>query len=205
MKKEEKDYIKDIAEIRSIMERSTKFFSLSGWAGIMAGVYAIIGAVVASKALDFWPDRFDYAYTDRELTIRLFILSIVVLSLAIVTAMFDSSRKAKSKGERAWNATSRRLLVNMLVPLFTGGALIVYLIFSGYNGLAAPLTLIFYGLALFNAGNFTFRELKITGIIQIILGLLNLHFISFGLVFWIMGFGIVHIIYGVYMHLRYAK
>ena len=53
--KEEQKYIRDIAEIRSMMERSSKFLSLSGLAGVMAGIYALAGAFIAYRTFSFNP------------------------------------------------------------------------------------------------------------------------------------------------------
>ncbi len=201
--KEDKDYIRDIAEIRSMMERSSKFLSLSGWAGIMAGIYAFAGALIVWFNLGFNPDRIDYN-TSNDTMLNVLLVSIAVLALALFTALFDSYRKAKSKGERAWNATSKRLLINMAIPLLTGTGMIAIAIYYELIGLVAPLTLIFYGLALYNAGNFTFRALRILGFIQIFLGLLSCLLIEYSLIIWIIGFGLIHILYGVYMF-RYEK
>ncbi|MFP8488839.1 hypothetical protein ACKGJO_07030 [Gracilimonas sp. Q87] len=200
--KEQQDYIQDIAEIRSMMERSSKFLSLSGWAGILAGFYALIGAWIAYSILDFHPDEIFYSYPDLTGVI---LIAIGVLTLALVSAILDSKRKAQKRNEKVWNATSRRMLTNMSIPLFTGGFLIVILISKGLIGLIAPLTLVFYGLALFNAGFYTIKEVRIMGFVQMVLGLLNMAFISYGLLFWAIGFGLVHILYGMYMHFKYER
>jgi hypothetical protein len=201
----EQDYIRDIAEIRSMMERSSKFLSLSGWAGIMAGIYALAGAVIAYVFFNFNPDRIVYepgVFPDLP---YLIILSVIILILAIGTAIFVSHKKASRKGENGWNATSRRLLTSMAVPLITGGILILVLISKNLLGIIAPLTLIFYGLALYNAGRFTFDEVKYLGIIQIVLGLISSLFIEYSLFIWASGFGVVHIIYGIYMYFKYDR
>ena len=143
--KEQQDYIQDIAEIRSMMERSSKFLSLSGWAGIMAGIYALAGAYVAYSLLGFTPDAVDYSYSNLAPVI---LLALGVLVLALITAVLFSRKKATDINEQIWNATSRRLLVNMAVPLSIGGVLILMFIAKGLLGLTAPLMLIFYGLAL---------------------------------------------------------
>lgn len=200
--KEEQDYIKDIAEIRSMMERSSKFLSLSGWAGIMAGTYALTGAWIAYSVFGFHP--VELFYTPSSFT-PVILLALGVLILALVSAIFDSRRKAQKREESAWNATSRRLLASMAVPLCAGGLLIVILISKGLIGLIAPLTLLFYGLALYNAGNYTIREVRLMGVAQIFLGLINAWFIDYGLLFWAVGFGVIHIIYGIYMHFRYER
>jgi hypothetical protein len=200
--KEEQDYIQDIAEIRSMMERSSKFLSLSGWAGILAGIYALIGAWIAYSLFEFHPDEILYTYTDL---MNVILTAGGVLALALISALLDSRRKARKNEQKAWNATSRRLLASMAVPLFAGGLLIVILISKGLIGLVAPLTLLFYGLALYNAGSFTIREVRLMGFVQMILGLLNVVFIGYGLLFWAIGFGAVHIIYGIYMHFRFER
>ncbi|WP_103664433.1 hypothetical protein [Gracilimonas amylolytica] len=200
--KDQQDYIQDIAEIRSMMERSSKFLSLSGWAGIIAGMAALAGAGIAHFAMEFRPDEILYPYPDLTTLIW---LSLGVLVVALVGAIFDSYRKAGKRDEKAWNPTSRKMLSSMSVPLFAGGFLIVILISRSLLGLIAPLTLLFYGLSLFNAGFYTVKEVRIMGLFQMLLGLLNLTYIEFGLLFWALGFGLVHILYGIFMHLRYER
>lgn len=200
--KEEQDYIKDIAEIRSMMERSSKFLSLSGWAGILAGTVALAGAYTAHYVLGFQPDAISYTFSNLS---NLILTATGVLVLALIGAFADSLRKARKQEEKAWTITSRRMLMGMAVPLFTGGILIMLLISYGLLGLIAPLTLLFYGFALYNAGFFTIPEVRIMGFIQMTLGLLNVAFVSYGLLFWAIGFGAVHILYGIYMHFRYER
>lgn len=207
--KDEKDYLRDIAEIRSMMERSSKFLSLSGWAGIMAGIYALAGAFIAFKFLNFNPDELIAGNLEAGSIFaslsKVIWLAIIVLILAISTASFLSFRKADKKGEKIWNPTTRRFLLCMAVPLAAGGLVILVLISKGLTGLIAPLTLLFYGLALYNASGFTLNEVKTLGFIQIGLGLISACFIEYGLFIWAAGFGVVHIIYGVYMHYKYER
>lgn len=207
--KEEQDYIQDIAEIRSMMERSTKFLSLSGWAGIMAGIYALAGAWIAYNVYEFHPDAVmnpDVASGSWPPGLwNVLWLALLVLVLAVGTAVFLSWKKAARKGEAVWNATSRRMLVHMAVPLLTGGLLLLILLAKGFVGLMAPLSLLFYGLALYNASTFTYTDLKFLGLIQMGLGLVGTGFINYGMLFWALGFGVVHIVYGIYIHLRYER
>jgi len=204
--KDEKDYNRDIAEIRSMMERSSKFMSLTGWAGIMAGVYALAGAFIAWKVFDFNPDQIQYTGSGSNSGfLNVFLLAGLVLVLAVGTAIFDSYLKSKKRGEKAWNAISRKLLTNISAPLLVGGILILILISNGLTGLVIPLTLIFYGLALYNAGNFTYSVVKTLGIVQMTLGLISCYFIEYELLIWAVGFGLVHIVYGIYMHYKYER
>jgi len=200
--KEHQDYIKDIAEIRSMMERSSKFLSLSGWAGILAGAYALAGAWISYSVYEFNPNEPFYSHGQLH---QVILLAIGVFVLALITAIYFSKRNANSKGETIWNSTSQRLIANMAVPVLTGGILILILISKGLMGLTIPSMLIFYGLSLFVAGNFTIKEVKLLGIIEIILGLASVFFIEYGLFFWVIGFGVFHIIYGTYMHFRYER
>lgn len=200
--KERHDYTKDIAEIRLMMERSSKFLSLSGWAGILAGIYALTGAWIAHSILEFQPNTIFYTHSNSGSAA---LVAFVVLTLALVSAFIDSRVKANKLNEKAWNPTSKRMLVSMAVPLGTGGLIILILISHGLLGLIAPFTLIFYGFALYNAGFYTFKEVRLMGYVEIVLGLLNMIFISYGLLFWAIGFGAIHIIYGIYMHSRYER
>ena len=197
--------MQDIAEIRTMMERSSRFLSLSGWAGIMAGIYALAGVWVAVSILGFHPNRMVYHFGTASERLQLLGLGAVVMVLAISTAMLLSSRKAKSKGENGWNATSRRLLFNMGVPLVAGGVLILILFQNELAGLVIPCTLVFYGLALFNASKYTLDEVRYMGLIQTGLGLLAAGFIEFSVILWAVGFGLVHIGYGIYIYFKYDK
>jgi len=206
--KEEKDYIHNIAEIRSMMERSSKFLSLSGWAGIAAGIYALSGAYIAYDIFDFNPGQIDYNNPSTDFSsslLKVIFLALIILILSIGTAIFLSGKKAAKRGEPLWNPTAKRLLINMAVPLIAGGILVLILISKGLIGLIAPFTLLFYGLALYNAGKFTYKEVKTLGLVQITLGLTSSYFVGFGLVFWALGFGVAHIIYGIYMHYTYER
>ena len=203
--KEERDYIKDIAEIRSMMERSSKFLSLSGLSGIMAGTYALAGAWIAYDFYSFNPDKIVYDTLNTGNLSKVILLAIVILALTLGTAMFLSYRKAQKRGEKVWDATSRRMITNLAIPLLAGGILIMILLSKGLIGLIAPLTLLFYGLAMYNASKFTYDEMKFLGMIQMGLGLLSSYYIEYGLLLWAIGFGVVHIVYGIYMHLRYER
>jgi flagellar biosynthesis component FlhA len=200
--KKEQDYINDLSEIRSMMERSTKFLSLSGWAGIMAGVYALIGSYIAHFHFEFTPDSLAYIHYDFG---EVIVLALGVLLFSLTTAVLFSKRKASEKGDKIWNSTSKRLLISMSIPLLIGGVLILFYISNDLYALIAPTSLIFYGLSLYNAGNFTLQEVRWVGFVQLALGLVNLWFLSFGLLFWALGFGVVHLFYGVYMYLRYER
>jgi hypothetical protein len=207
--KKEHDYTQDLAHIRSMMERSSKFLSLSGWAGILAGVYALIGVSIAYFGIGFNPNKLNFLSTilsAQSFNLNYLILDgVLVLMASLVTAVFLSYKKASDKGESIWNATSRRLLANMSVPLLTGGLLLILFISKGYIGLILPMTHIFYGFALYNASNFTLVEVKYLGFVQIFLGIISSYFVEYSLIIWALGFGFAHIAYGLYLYVKYEK
>lgn len=207
--KDQQEYTRDIEEIRSMMERSTKFPSRSGLAGIMAGLYALIGSYVAYYVFRFHPESIAYnaleSGTIAPVVINVIMTAIVVLILSISTAIYLTNKKAGKTGEKVWNATSRRFLVNLAMPLIAGAIFAVILIFHDLIGLVAPVTLLFYGLALYGAGKFTYDDVKFLGIIQMGLGLVSSYNVEYGVLFWAIGFGFVHIMYGIYMHFKYER
>jgi hypothetical protein len=131
------------------------------------------------------------------------IIAILTIALSIGAGVYFTSKKAKMNKEKLWDMQTKRLLINLLIPLATGGILGLMFLLKGYIGVVAPLTLIFYGLALVNASKYTLTEIRSLGLIEIILGLFAFQFIGYGLLFWSIGFGILHILYGIAMHIKY--
>jgi hypothetical protein len=202
--------IEDIKAIRKIMEDSSRFLSLSGLSGVFAGVTAIAGALVAYFfILDNGSIQIeDYlrSLSSKEaLVLRWQLLAdaAVVLVLSVLFALYFSMKKAKKDGKNFMAPISKRLLINLLIPLITGGVFIIVLLLQDYIQLIVPAFLIFYGLALVNAGKFTFGEIFYLGILEIITGLVSAFVPGQGLIFWIIGFGVLHIIYGLTMYRKY--
>jgi uncharacterized membrane protein YgdD (TMEM256/DUF423 family) len=200
---ENKDYLKDIQDIKQMMSQSTQFISLSGLSGILAGIYALIGAFYVNYLIE---NHQGYYITLESYTFELIVLTaFVVLVASLVTAYIMTVNKSKKLGENMWNTSSKRLLINFAIPLFTGGIFALLLLRHGYYGLIAPITLLFYGLACVNASKYTLRDVRYLGITEIILGLLAVEFSGYGLYFWVLGFGVCHILYGGMMHYKYDR
>tara|TARA_B100000965_G_scaffold201015_1_gene167819 strand:+ start:9686 stop:10354 length:669 start_codon:yes stop_codon:yes gene_type:complete len=201
-------YIEDIAEIRQMMEKSSRFISLSGLSGILAGIYALIGAYIA----------YELAYTSNDLIYKqlvvrdvrgnltwLMVDALVVLILAVATGVYLTNKKAKKDGVKSWDKTTQRLLINLFIPLATGGILVIIFYYQGLIGLIAPTTLIFYGLGLINASHYTYRDVRFLGISEVVLGLIAASVVGYGLLIWAIGFGVLHILYGAIMYFKYEK
>ena len=201
-------YLNDISEIKNMMNRSSRFISLSGLSGILAGIYSLIGAYLAYRNIYFDGSQMCSYKTlvISELTVYtlLFIASSVVL-LSIITGVFLTARKAKLENEKIWDKSSQRLVINFMIPLITGGIFILFLIEKNQFSLIAPLTLIFYGLACVNASKYTLGDVRYLGITLLLLAFLSLWFIGYGLLFWALGFGVCHIFYGSLMYFKYER
>lgn len=216
---EDKKIHDDLAAIRSVMERSSKFISLSGLSGILAGVYALLGAWGAYYFVyGHGNPRYYYAINvglnERAIRILdtypgeigfLILIAVLVLVASITTGYILTKRKAKRKGQAIWGRISRSLLFYMAVPLISGGGLILILIYRGVYDIIAPSSLIFYGMALVSASNFTFTLVKYLGLCEIVLGVIAACLPGYGLLFWAIGFGVLHIIYGSMMYLKYDR
>lgn len=207
-------HLEHLAEIRALMERSTRFLSLSGLSGVWAGFCALAGVAVIYAFLEIPPFTaaggsfyFDKAiHTNKwgmDYKSVFVLIAILVLAAALAGGWFFTARKARLRGERAWDATSRRLLTALAIPLAAGGVFCLALLNRGYVSLLAPCTLIFYGLALVNGSKFTLRDVEMLGILQILLGLLGMFYPGFGLEIWALGFGFLHIFYGLWMYYKY--
>ena len=199
----DQDYLNELSEIKSLMNRSTRFISLSGLSGIMAGIYALIGAGLSLAFVN--PTHENYInLSSWNFKLMLILLGSVAL-LSVGTALILSMRKAKKNGEQLWDATTQRLLINFLIPMVTGGIYIIIKLQSQHYGLTAALMLIFYGLALVNASKYTVGNIRYLGYAQLILGLICAAMPGFGFWFWVLGFGIFHIVYGSMMYLQGHK
>jgi hypothetical protein len=198
---ESKDYLKDISVIKNMMNKSSRFISLSGLSGILAGVYALIGAAFA-----YWlviNSGRDYLILDGYV-FRLIMLDLFLIALfSAVTGIILTTRKAKKNGAKIWDASSRRLVINFLIPLIAGGLYILIILSNQKYGQTGALMLIFYGLALVNASKYSIGDIRYLGYTEIVLGLICALFPGYGFWLWVIGFGVMHIIYGTYMHFKY--
>ena len=203
---ESKNYHEDLSHIRSMMERSSRFISLSGLSGVFAGMVALFGAIYVYFV--FEREGINYFDGNRNvftesLVKELALIGFVILFLAILSGYFFTAKKSKANNLKIWDKTTKRLLFNFGIPLVTGGLFCLGLLYHQLFVLVAPSTLIFYGLALINAEKYTLTDVKYLGYCQIILGLISFFFLGWGLVFWAFGFGVLHIVYGIVMYKKY--
>jgi hypothetical protein len=206
------DSLHTLNEIRDLMERSSKFLSLSGLSGVFAGIFALIGASVAYVRFktDWLADILipfgTYTGHSRQGIIQFLLVDgLCVLFFSLAIGIIMTVRKGKKRGLTLWNGSSKRLLVSMLIPLATGGVFCIAMLYYGIIWLVFPVTLIFYGLALVNASRFTYPEVFFLGLSEIGIGCIALFLTGYSLLFWAFGFGALHIIYGLTMYNRYDR
>jgi hypothetical protein len=200
-----------IDEIRNLMERSSRFISLSGLSGISAGIIALLGALFALLYLDLDTRYFDidkylsekyYKIISQDMYVLLIDAAIVLL-LAVASAIFFTTRRAKRKGLKVWTQSSQLMIYSVAIPLLAGGIFCIILLYYKLVFLVAPATLLFYGLALLNGSKYTLPEIQWLGISEIILGLIGCIYPGYAILFWSVGFGFLHIVYGTVMYFRY--
>jgi len=210
----EKDHLKTLSDIKNIMERSSRFLSLSGFSGIFIGFYALAGATAAWWYVNNNNSEITGYYnlvtaSDAE-TYKSFLAffmgdALLVLFLSLITGYLLTQRLAKKHGLIIWDSSAKRMLINLLIPLVTGGFFCLIMVQHNLLGLVAPSMLIFYGLSLLNASKYTYNDIRYLGVIEIILGLIAAVNIGYGLLLWAFGFGVMHIIYGITMYYKYER
>lgn len=206
----EQQHLDTLSDIKRMMERSSRFISLSGLSGIFAGVAALIGAFLAYNWLhEYYINWNTSGHFDMEafdlLRIKLIVLGFSVMAVALAGGLYFTWRRAKMNNLPVWDVTSRNVFINALIPMAAGGAFIAGLLFNNLETMVAPACLIFYGLALVNASKYTLTDIRYLGIAEIILGILNVFYLRRGLYFWAIGFGIMHILYGAIMWWKYER
>lgn len=196
-------YIEQLKDIRTMMDRSSRFLSLSGLSGILAGVYAIIGAFAVRSIIQ--GKRYMYITLEsREFRNILFIAAAVVV-LSLLTGVLLSARKAQKRNEKLWNSASRRLVINFSIPMITGGIFGILLLRQQHYGLISAVTMLFYGMALLNSSKYTLETVRSLGISFIVLGLITTAMPGYSLEFWTIGFGGFHILYGTIMYIKFDR
>lgn len=210
--KDQQTTLEDIKAIRQMMEDSSKFLSLSGLSGVAAGVFALLGAMIAHF---FILDQGGNLYNEFMVSIKgantsfvrlgLLLDAVVVLILAVTSAWYLSWKNARKNGGKFWTNTSKKMAFDMFFVLSIGGLFSMVLAYQENIRLVASTMLIFYGLALLMASRYTQRDIKYLGYTEIALGLLAGLFLNYGLLFWSLGFGVFHIVYGVAMYYKYER
>jgi hypothetical protein len=201
--------LQDLAEIRSLMERSSRFLSLSGLSGVTAGVVALLGVGVAQWYLVTIVGRVPLGglnSLDHQMVQTFFVVdAAIVFILAIALALFFSRQMAKRKGLPFWTPGARLMITELATPLGTGAVFCFLMMGQGLFEFVFGGSLLFYGVALASASRFTVPELRRLGFAEILLGFAALWFIPYALLLWATGFGLLHVVYGISVYRKYDR
>ena len=219
---ERDQHLDTLQDIRKMMQRSSRFISLSGLSGIAAGIWALAGAYFAHKWIAEYYNRVLQAtpfseinrdsylpYNDGDafnrLRLNLVLLAFGVMMMAFLSAFYFTWRRAARNKQPLWDHTAKLLTINTMIPVVTGGVFILAMLQHNEWRFVAPGCLIFYGLALVSGGRYTLSEIRYLGFTEIVLGMISTQFIGYGLYFWTVGFGILHLLYGFFMWWKYER
>lgn len=209
----QQEQLTELREIRQLMERSSRFLSLSGLAGVIIGIFAIAGVVAAYSYLGISPFERGYYVQATEMDgspnasfiCFFFADALTVLGLSLLAGALMARSKARKLNQAFWDATAKRMLINMLLPLVAGGLFCLILLYHGRFEFIPSATLLFYGLALVNASKYTIDDIRYLGMVIVAAGLGAAWFLDYGLLFWAFGFGLLHMVYGMVIYLKYEK
>lgn len=210
----ENEHIQALQEIKQMMDRGSRFVSLSGWSGIAAGICALGAALLTGKYLNEYGinengyvAKSNYGGNGNFLQLHpdLLILAVTTFIAAFFFAFLFTWLRSRKTGLPIWSFTARKVIIGVAVPMIVGALFIWRITDLGAYGLIAPACLLFYGLALINGSKFTLSEVRYLGYLQLVLGIINLWAMDFGLYFWAAGFGVLHILYGIVMWNKYER
>jgi len=205
--------VETLQEIRDIMTRSSRFISLSGWSGVWAGLSALAGAAAAQY-------RISNNIAESEAVVRnayeghifqlvwlqpYFVIAFLVLASALTGGLYFTWKKSGSCLGKLLSNPAKQLLINIAIPMIAGGIFCISLLYHGHLLYIAPACLIFYGLALINGSKYTFADVRYLGLLELLLGFINLFVTGYSLLLWAIGFGVLHIVYGIVMWNKYDR
>jgi hypothetical protein len=196
-----------LQDIRNMMEKSSRFISLSGWSGISAGICGLAGAWFAWQRINAFHAQANSASSQCIdcLKTDLLVIASLVFAAAFATAFFFTFLRSRRDGSVLWGPAARRLLWNTLFPMLAGGLVILRLVSLEQYDIIISVSLIFYGLALINGSRYTIGEVRYLGYAELATGLISLWLPELGLYLWAIGFGLLHIVYGIAMWWKYER
>lgn len=209
-------HLDTLKDIKQMMERSSRFISLSGLSGIAAGICALTGAWFAHDIIDNNKDAVTNLRAmpngiDRSISIgdwmgnQLFQIAVFTFIAAFILAFIFTYIRSKKTNTPIWGAMAKRVMINVALPMIVGGIYLLKLMENEAYGYIAPGCLIFYGFGVLNASKYTLNEVRYLSYGLLLLGIINLWYIGYGIYFWALGFGVLHIIYGILMWWKYER
>ncbi len=171
------------------MERASSFTAVPGWGGVAIGVTALIaGAAAYGRPLDIQ-----------------FSIWLAEAAVALVVGIWAVTAKTKRLSQSVQTKAGRRALLSFMPPLLAGGVLTAVLYQIHVLGVIPGLWLLLYGAAVVTGGAFSIRIIPVMGLCFMLLGAIALLASQvWGDVFLMMGFGVIHIVFGAVIARRHG-
>jgi hypothetical protein len=182
--------IENLTFIRSTMERATAFTAVPGWGGVAMGVTALIAAVVAARqeTADGW-----------------LVVWLVEAVVAMGIESFAIARKARALGGAILARPAKRFLLSFTPPIAAGAILTLALYQAELYRALPGLWLLLYGTGVVTGGAFSVRAVPVMGLCFMVLGMAAaLGPASWGDPLMALGFGVLHIGFGVFIARRHG-
>jgi len=182
--------IQNLQYIRETMERAGAFTAVPGWGGILMGVSALMTALLSGRlpSRDLW-----------------FASWIGEAGLALAIGGWAMVQKAKAAKSTLFNGAGRKFALNLFPAMIAGGVLTIVLYRQQLFGIMPGVWLLLYGVSVVTGGAFSVKIVPLMGISFMVLGTVAL-LSPFELANWFMavGFGLLHIVFGIVIARRYG-
>ena len=174
--------------IRQVMERSTKYSTLSGLSGVLVGTVAVLGVLATAHVGNV------YAHP-----LRLAVIWLVVLAAAVAIDFGRNKRRAAQVGKRVVSPLGAHILVAALPAFFAGAVLTAFLVLHHLLASLWGVWMLCYGLAICAVGLFSVRPVSFLGAAFVLAGALTLFLQGpYHLYMMALTFGGFHIAYGLW-------
>jgi len=185
--------------IREAMERSSSFTAVPGWGGVLIGATALIAAALAE-----WMESIDRLAGLRGGRGWMLVWG-WELPLALMIGGVAMKRKARAANVKLLTGPGRKFVLSLAPPLVAGALISVALVRIGSFDVLPGVWLLLYGVGVVAGGAFSVRVVPVMGMFFMGLGTLTLFAPpAFGRLMMAVGFGVVHIVFGLIIARRYG-
>lgn len=182
--------IDNLQFIRETMERSAVFTSVPGYGGALMGATAMGAAIIAynQSRVENW-----------------LIVWLVEAVLAFAIGLFALWQKAKNSNVSLASVPARKFASAFAPPIIAGIILTALFYYRGFYPFLPCVWLTLYGTAVVTGGAFSVRIVPIVGWIFVAFGAVAAFApSSWGNLLMALGFGVLHIVFGLIVARRYG-
>lgn len=194
----------ELKVIRQLMERPIRYSTMSGASAILAGLAALAGAITSQYISQRYPSQTACSANG--------LVWLGVFCVALVSNIMLTRIRERKHGMPFWSSLKRRILLTIVPPFVMGTGLTLAVAhheaaIAGVSqwGLIAALWMAFYGLALWQVGEFSKPEVRLLGVAFLLMALPTAGlwqgwpYVALGV-----AFGGFHIVYGIIVWMRHG-